>query len=247
MANYHCHGELIKTQSQSTNRGSLCVASSQSLGGRHQVAPQGRGLSAPARRASAARQRPTHGASAPRARRSWGRAFRATRGACNQVAPLTREHPRRRYTPVDTPWAFQEEVKSSQETYIFTMDWSVSCTRTVCKGVSKDQCEYATVSCGSIGVMVWFHGFNFQDSTIWRVSRGQPIARAPSPYAATAVPAAFEASEGRAERGEQRGAPKQDAERARSERGAYAGTWLCACRAVVFPDTRVWSCALCHS
>jgi hypothetical protein len=24
----------------------------------------------------------------------------------NQVAPLTREHPRRRYTPVDYPWAF---------------------------------------------------------------------------------------------------------------------------------------------
>ena len=42
--------------------------------------------------------------------------------------------------------------------------------------------------------------------------------------------AAFEASERCAERGEQRGAPKQGAERARSERGAYAGTWSCACR-----------------
>jgi hypothetical protein len=55
------------------------------------------------------------------------------------------------------------------------------------------------------------------------------------PYAATAGPALFEASERRAERGEQRGAPKQGAERARSERGAYAGTWLCACRVPGYP------------
>ena len=40
-----------------------------------------------------------------------------------------------------------------------------------------------------------------------------------------------------------RGAPKQGAERARSERGAYMPEHGCA--RVVFPDTRVWSCALC--
>ena len=189
-------------------------------------------------RASAARQR---SAPAPHARRV-GATSAALVGPCvpsdraERVIklPRSRESTPVAVTPPSTPLGpFRK--KSSQVRKRISSQW-IGPFHVHVQYVRESRKTNANMRQSLVVQLVSWCGFMVstfkivQCTAIWRVSRGQPIARAPSPYAATAVPAAFEASEGRAERGEQRGAPKQGAERARSERGAYAGTWLCACR-----------------